>query len=544
MRSSTMTGTEVVREAPARQRRARLLAGALVVIVVSVAFFVETGSTAPRRLPRTLADNQPATEGVVEPSFPVDFVAATWSGDEGHADVRFRHGRRWTDWQEMGHDGAQAEGTFGTNLVAGGDADAYQVRGVPTHGRLIAINTTDGPPETVGTRRRGAAGASTPCRSRADWGADESLMTWTPGFQPVQVLTVHHTDTTNGDTDPAATVRAIYRYHAVDRDWGDIGYQYLVDQEGIVYEGRSSGTTTRSCVNDAGHGSDFGHTEDGTDRGVVGAHTGGWNSGNLGIALLGNYNTTSPPEAQLGALVDVLGDLSLRHGIDPRVTDHTFVNPANGATKVVPTVSGHRDWVATECPGAALYADLPDIRTDVAAISHPGGDWVGIYGTDGHALGGWNATSDLVDLPATITLEEGGRVRWSASTTEERALESPDGTTRRAAAWTSATELRLRLTFTKLYTGTLHLYAVDWTAADRRQRITVTNRGLDSVTEDRYAFTNGRWAHVPVKVQSGGSIMVTVTPTTGHDAILSGLFLGDAPVTDPYPEKPLGGGSR
>src|SRR5215475_14945518 len=85
--------------------------------------------------------------------------------------------------------------------------------------------------------------------SRAAWGADESLRLepdgteiWPPEYFSVQALTVHHTATANGDPDPAATVRAIYYYHAVSLGWGDIGYHLIVDEAGTVYEGRWSGS--------------------------------------------------------------------------------------------------------------------------------------------------------------------------------------------------------------------------------------------------------------------------------------------------------------
>src|SRR5690606_37712611 len=86
--------------------------------------------------------------------------------------------------------------------------------------------------------------------SRSGWGADESLRfddggdeIWPPEYFPTQALTVHHTAGTNGDPDPAATVRAIYYFQCVTEGWGDIGYHLLIDEAGLVYEGRASGST-------------------------------------------------------------------------------------------------------------------------------------------------------------------------------------------------------------------------------------------------------------------------------------------------------------
>jgi hypothetical protein len=154
--------------------------------------------------------------------------------------------------------------------------------------------------------------------------------------------------------------------------WADIGYQYLVDGHGVVYEGRSAGHTSRSCLYAGGDGSDFAH-ETATDRVVNGAHVGDYNAGNVGVALLGCYEPTAacsgdtrPPAAAVDGLEGLLTALSSRHGLDPQGTVH-YVNPITGTAKDVATVSGHRDWLATACPGSTLYAALPAIRADVAA---------------------------------------------------------------------------------------------------------------------------------------------------------------------------------
>lgn len=176
-----------------------------------------------------------------------------------HGAVRVRHGDVWGPWVRLTEDGIESRGRWASGLAWADVAEAYQVRGVPAEAvrpRAVALNTTDGPLVEVGTSPGGAAQAvpSSTCRSRAEWGADETLRLdaqgnerWRPEFHVAQVMTVHHTATRNDDPDPAATVRAIYRYHAVDQGWGDIGYQYLVDESGMVYEGRWSGTESPRC---------------------------------------------------------------------------------------------------------------------------------------------------------------------------------------------------------------------------------------------------------------------------------------------------------
>lgn len=363
----------------------------LSVVVLGAALLVAGPHPASARgVPETLADRQPVGRGPVEPGFPIQYLGVLWDGAEdatevapSHGAVRFRTEGIWGRWMPLVEDGAERDGEWASGLVPAGGAEAYQVRGLPEYARrprAVAINTTDGPVARVSTPA-GTAHAldNARCRSRAEWGADESLRfdgsgaeQWPPAFHDAQVTTVHHTATRNDEPDPAATVRAIYRYHAVDRGWGDIGYQYLVDANGVVYEGRWSGTASPTC-SAGGDGSAFAH-EAGSDRVVTGAHTAGWNSGNVGVALLGDFTDAGagaePSTFAVESLEDVLAELARRHSKDPLATV-TYTNPVSGEKKTVPTIGGHRDYVATECPGGRLYAMLPAIRQNVAAKMSP-----------------------------------------------------------------------------------------------------------------------------------------------------------------------------
>lgn len=346
---------------------------ALVVALAAAGLAVApTAGSLPVLVPETQRDVRPAGAGLHVPGFPIDAVGAMWEGDHPPAgtepEVRFLTRGRWSAWTEMGEDGATGAGRFATALVDGDDAEGYEVRNVPPGAEVVALNTTDGPLVEVGRRHRGAAAAALPCRSRADWGADERLATGTRSYVAPQVLTVHHTATSNEDAeaDPAAQMRAILSYHTTDQGFDDFAYQYVIDRAGVVYEGRSSGASA-SCLSGGGDGSDFGHEEAPADRAVVGAHVAGWNSGNLGVALLGTATTEEPPAPQRDALEELLADLAVRHDLDPTDTSYEFTNPSNSAQKAVAVISGHRDWVETECPGGALYDTLPSIRTDVAA---------------------------------------------------------------------------------------------------------------------------------------------------------------------------------
>jgi hypothetical protein len=172
-------------------------------------------------------------------------------------------------------------------------------------------------------------------------------------YYPVQTLSVHHTADGSDDPDPAAVVRAIYRNQAVGQAWGDIGYQYLIDATGRVYEGRWSGTDGTP-----GH--------DAAGLMVNGAHIGGYNAGNIGIALLGTLTVTPASDAARATLIQLLAELAQWHAIDPQGTV-AYRNPISGAARTVPAISGHLDWAATLCPGT-VHSDLPSIRTAVAGL--------------------------------------------------------------------------------------------------------------------------------------------------------------------------------
>lgn len=170
--------------------------------------------------------------------------------------------------------------------------------------------------------------------NRKEWGADESLMKWTDiEYAPVKQIIVHHTaGSNNSPIDPAAVVRGIYYFHAVEKDWGDIGYNYLVDQYGNIYEGRKGGL------------------------GAVGAHSSSYNYGSVGIALIGNYMKDSPSANMLSGLIDAVSFVGYQADLD-LTSKHNFEG------KEVNVVAGHRDVNSTECPGDILYGMLPDVAT-------------------------------------------------------------------------------------------------------------------------------------------------------------------------------------
>ncbi len=156
--------------------------------------------------------------------------------------------------------------------------------------------------------------------------------------------------------------------------------------------------------------------------------------------------------------------------------------------------------------------------------SAPQGSWVGTYGSVGYDLAGWEGvTGDLSSLPnVSLSLVQGTRYRWLASTTDVRALEAPNGLSREAATYTNATQIRVSLSFNAAYSGILHLYAVDWDSTARREIITVNGQTVALSS----SFHEGAWVSVPISVAAGGMVTITVDRTAGANAVLAGIFLG------------------
>ncbi|WP_395292605.1 N-acetylmuramoyl-L-alanine amidase [Kitasatospora hibisci] len=331
-------------------------------------------------VPATRAHSAAGAEATsVQADFPIRYVGVSWDGPHRGAAIRLhRDGAAPGPWRALpagcaggpdrpAHRDADASTRTATALIAADGASGYELRLPDGAGNLrtTALDTVHGPARTAVVA---AAAPASLCGveylPRAAWGADESkrfkngVENSPAKYYPLQTLTVHHTDTANADPDPAATVRAIYEYHAVTLDWGDIGYHFLIDEAGRIYEGRWSGDDGLPA-------------QDATGKVVTAFHTAGFNSGNLGIALLGTLTDQEPTPQARRSLTGLLALAARTHGLDPQAKV-TYVNPVNGVTKPVDMISGHRDWLATECPGGVMYASLPTLRTEVAALGGAG----------------------------------------------------------------------------------------------------------------------------------------------------------------------------
>jgi hypothetical protein len=180
--------------------------------------------------------------------------------------------------------------------------------------------------------------------SRAQWGADESWRRRNPSYASnVRYGVLHHTAGNNTYTraNAPAVVRGIYHYHARTLGWGDVGYNLLVDRFGTVYEGRAGGV----------------------DRGVIGAHAAGFNTGSFGVGVMGNHDVVDISSAALESVAQVFAWKYRVHGIDATPGRRIVAN-----NRTIDVLAGHRDVGSTACPGRFLYARMPALRTRVASL--------------------------------------------------------------------------------------------------------------------------------------------------------------------------------
>ena len=359
--------------------RRSLLAGlGSVVGMAVVGRAVAATDDPPPGLPVTLVRSHEFTGAIVVERVerPLTHLALSWDDGTARPRMRLRDESGWREWAVPDGCGARPDHDVrwaGGVLVVANAATGYEIEGAGT-ALVEEIDVLGGPlrPHDPGAVQSDRF-YDTPVRryrNRASWGADESLRFTEDGtnrfpddFHPVQTLTVHHTATGVDSTDPAATVRAVYRTQTVTEDFGDMGYHLLIDPAGTVYEGRASGTDPLPV---------FGPPTGGHLLVNTAAHVLSHNPGNIGVALLGDFTTAGPTPAARESLVTVLSILAALCDLDP--TGRTdYVNPVTGTTATVDTICGHRDWPSsTECPGDAFHPDLPALRTDVArALSGP-----------------------------------------------------------------------------------------------------------------------------------------------------------------------------
>jgi hypothetical protein len=356
-------------------------------------------------------------------------VGVTWRQDDVFdVVVRIRVADEegdWGSWTTLSADDIEQ--------TPSGDTDATEVRGgtapywtgpasgievivqaqgvVPNDVRVTLIDPgtskADTLPMNQGPTGQAHAGVNEPSIvGRAQWGADESIRGWDPQYAPtIKAATLHHTDDRNtyAAADVPGMMRAIYAYHTLTRGWGDIGYNFIVDKFGRIFEGRYGGVSST----------------------VVGAHAGGFNTGTVGVSMLGNYTTTEPSDAMLAAVADVIAWKLSLYKVDPRGTTQLTSGGggtskyAAGAAVTLPTVFAHRDVGSTTCPGQAAYNHMAQLRDMVSArYTGIGGSPTGnleqlsVRGGSIH-LEGWTYDPDQPATPINVGVSVDGA--WSLS---------------------------------------------------------------------------------------------------------------------------------
>jgi N-acetylmuramoyl-L-alanine amidase len=270
--------------------------------------------------------------------------------------------------------------------------------------------------------RRVATAGSPKIVPRSGWNANEKIVRAAPRYAPVlRFAIVHHTAGSSSyrPEESAAIVRGIELYHVKANGWNDIGYNFLVDRYGQVFEGRGGGV----------------------QRNVIGAHAEGFNTGSVGIALIGTYSSKAPTadaENALGALL--AWRLDVAH-VDPAsssmITSGGNAKIRAGAGVYLRAISGHRDAGFTACPGNALYARLGQLReialtTGLPKLYEPRmsgklGQWVRfvarlsaplpwhvtVTGPGGARIAGKSGTGDRISWFWDSSGLEPGRYRWT-----------------------------------------------------------------------------------------------------------------------------------
>jgi hypothetical protein len=299
-----------------------------------------TAATAPWRTP------------VLRGAGAFDVVGGEWrtDGPSARAELRaLRAGGGWTRWVRV----------VAGEPVVSGHAVAVQLRGAQPLRALrvhaVAVGRVDG--AQVRPRAVAAAGGRPAIVPRSAWDPHDRCRPRVQArFGRVDFAIVHHTESLSAYAPgrSAALVLGICLFHRDGNGWNDIGYDLLIDRYGTVFEGR----------------------EGGVEQPVTGAQAGGWNTMSAGIAMIGSYAFAPPPDVAMHALERVLAwKLSLA-GVPAQgsvAERSTGGDPADnawprGALVRFPRIAGHRDADFTECPGAALYAELPRVRRAVAAL--------------------------------------------------------------------------------------------------------------------------------------------------------------------------------
>src|SRR3954452_24275907 len=294
-----------------------------------------------------------------------DLVGMRWRGSLRPTISLRARGRagRWTKWTRVPSDPDDSPDKSSLERTRGGfsapvwTGDAHLVqyklsRRVPGL-RLHFVSVPSRTRRALASRTAQATPApgQPVIQPRAAWGAQDCAPRDAPVFGDVQVAFVHPTVSANDYTaaEVPSIILSICRYHRNSNGWNDIGYNFLVDKFGTIWEGRAGGI----------------------DQPVVGAQAQGYNSHSTGIADIGTHQDVPASSAELDAFARLIRWKLPLHGA-PTQGQVTLTSGGgslnryrSGTPVTLDRISGHRDGDNTDCPGDALYAQLPDLRTRV-----------------------------------------------------------------------------------------------------------------------------------------------------------------------------------
>jgi hypothetical protein len=274
---------------------------------------------------------------------------------------------RWGVGSTLGHgpDTPTSDVLIG-EAVWTGSADYVELRssrplqGVRLHFVNIdvasAMNANDASSPPLAQPVLEAGPGQPPIIARSAWAGRRSRPAVVPGYGEVMMAFVHHTDSLNdySSAEVPSIIQGIYVYHRYVRGWHDIGYNFVIDLFGRIWEARLGGI----------------------DQAVVGAQAGGYNLESTGVAIIGTFSDVLPSATALTSLTSLLAWKLSLHGVptlghvtvvvDPKDYFYTPFRPGQHVS--LPRVAGHRDGCTTDCPGNDLYYHLPVLRPRIAAL--------------------------------------------------------------------------------------------------------------------------------------------------------------------------------
>ena len=334
------------------------------------AFASTSGGLSSKTTQSAPSSASPGWSAAIDVENGTQAVAASWLGAEhGSVEVRGMAADQWSEWSEIeGHSDEAPDSNqrnSGSMVWFGRDGvDLVEIR--VTSGTLIDLELQqmryEDPQVTSSlftTSTAGAAASQPAIQPRTaytskGWVSSNPTCSTGPSQAAggVTFAVVHHTvhSNTYAQADVPAMLAATYAYHTGTNKWCDIGYNFIVDRFGTIWEGRSGGI----------------------DKAIVGGHAQGFNSGSVGVSFLGQHEpgaspaAAQPSNAALNAAGKLIGwKLGLK-GIDPLGTTSYTTAGSNkhkaNSTLTINRVIGHRDAAYTACPGTLLYDSLGTIR--------------------------------------------------------------------------------------------------------------------------------------------------------------------------------------